>query len=232
MLRFGLPTGVQQFLDIACWTTFVQLVGRLGAEELSATSLIFNLNGWVFIPLLGLGTAVTVLVGHRIGDGRVHLAVRTTWLAFAVATVYTAVFCAVYLFAPGIIMRPYGIAENGPLYSQVVFILRLVAVYCWFDTMVVVFGAAIRGAGDTRFAMMLSVSLGLVLLVLPTSLAMRLADQAFVTAWYAVTVFVSVLGLAFLARFQQGAWKKMRVIEHTLPELVAEPIEEPEAVAT
>ena len=106
LLRFGLPTGLQQFLDIACWTTFIQLVGRLGTEQLSATSLVFNLNALVFIPLLGLGTAVTVLTGHRIGEGRPQLAVRTAWLAFAMAAIYVALFCGIYLFAPEVIVRP------------------------------------------------------------------------------------------------------------------------------
>ena len=45
-------------------------------------------------------------------------------------------------------------------------------------------------------------------------------------AWYAVTGYIMVLGLGFWARFQQGRWKSMRVIEHTAPELAreAEPV--------
>jgi MATE family multidrug resistance protein len=95
-------------------------------------------------------------------------------------------------------------------------------VYSWFDTAAVVFGAAIRGAGDTLFAMVFSVTMGVVLLVLPTYVASHYGSQGFAVAWYAVTVFVSVLGIGFWARFQQGRWKSMRVIEHTAPELAEE----------
>lgn len=228
LLRFGLPTGVQQFLDIACWTTFVQLVGRLGTHQLSATALIFNLNGLVFVPLIGLGTAVTVLTGHRIGEGRPLLAIRTTWLAFAVAAIYTGVFCLVYLFAPDIILGPYGLEEEPELRALVTYLLRFVAVYSWFDTMVVVFSATIRGAGDTRFAMVFSFTLGVLLLVLPTTLALRMGESGFTVAWYAVTVFITTLGLGFFARFRQGKWQTMRVIEHTAPELAEE--DAPQAV--
>ncbi len=112
LLRFGLPSGMQQFLDIACWNVFIQLIGRLGTRELSATVLVFNLNGLVFIPLLGLGTAVTVLVGHRIGEGRPRLAVRTTWLALALAAAYVVPFVFVYAAAPDVILRPYGLADH------------------------------------------------------------------------------------------------------------------------
>ncbi len=222
LLWFGLPAGFQQFLEIACFTVFIQLVGRLGTQQLSATSLVFNLNSLVFIPMLGLGTAVTALVGHRIGDGRPRLAVRTTWLAAALAMVYVSLFDAVYLFAPYAILRPYGLADNDALRDLVVFLLKLVAVYSFFDALAMIFSSAIRGAGDTRFAMLFSFSLGVVLLVLPTYVASFYGTDGFEYAWYAVTVFIIVLGLGFIARFQQGRWMTMRIIEHTLPELEGE----------
>lgn len=231
LLRFGLPTGFQQFLDIACWTVFIQLVGRLGTNELSATSLIFNLNGLAFIPLLGLGTAVTVLTGHRIGEGRPLLAVRTTWLAFAVGTAYVGLFCYVYLFQPDLILQPYGLGNRESIRDLVVQLLRFVAVYSFFDAMVVVFSSTIRGAGDTRFAMLFSFSMGLLTLVLPTALAVHYSSNGFLFAWYAVSGFITILGLGFLARFLQGRWMSMRIIEHTAPELAAEADEHVAAVA-
>lgn len=232
LLRYGLPSGIQQCLDIACWTVFIQLVGRLGIEQLSATSLVFNLNMLLFVPLLGLGTAVTALVGHRIGEGRPQLAVRTTWLAFGLASIYVVVFCGVYVLAPELILRPYGLANHDSVREVVIVLLRFVAVYSLFDAMAVVFNAAIRGAGDTRFAMAFSFSMGVLLLVLPTYIASFYGTAGFQVAWYAVTVFISVVGLGFMARFQQGRWMTMRVIEHTAPELASEPEIEtaPEAV--
>ena len=219
LLRFGLPSGMQQFLDIACWNVFIQLIGRLGTRELSATALVFNLNGLVFIPLLGLGTAVTVLVGHRIGEGRPRLAVRTTWLALALAAAYVVPFVFVYAAAPDVILRPYGLADHPGVRALVIYLLRFVAVYCLFDAMAVVFNSAIRGAGDTRFALVFSFSLSVVLLVIPTYVASQWGEAGFPYAWYGVTALIVTLGLGFMARFLQGRWMTMRVIEHTAPEL-------------
>jgi MATE family multidrug resistance protein len=221
LIRFGLPTGFQQFLDVACWTVFIQLVGRLGTDELSATSLIFNLNGLAFIPLLGLGTAVTVLTGHRIGEGRPRLAARTTWLAYALATLYVGLFCCIYLFQPDLILRPYGLGNRESVRALVVQLLRFVAAYSFFDAMVVVFSSCIRGAGDTRFAMVFSFSMGLLTLVLPTALAVQYSSIGFLLSWYAVSTFIALLGLGFLARFLQGRWMSMRIIEPAAPQLAA-----------
>jgi len=219
-LRFGLPNGIQQFLDIACWTFFVQVVGGLGRTELAATGLLFNLNSLVFIPLMGISTAVMALTGQRVGEGRPELAVRTTWMAVGLASIYVFIWCGIYLLLPEFILRPYGLTENeGPLEQLVIFLLRFVAVYSLFDAMAVIFGSAIRGAGDTRFSLIFSVSAGVLVMVIPSYIASREGPAGFLLAWYAVTAFVTVLGLGFLARFQQGRWKKMRVIEHTAPEL-------------
>jgi multidrug resistance protein, MATE family len=219
LLRYGLPSGTQQFLDIACFTVFIQLIGSMGTEQLSATSLVFNLNSFTFIPLLGLGTAVTALVGRRIGEGRPQLAVRTTWWGVAVAQLYVVLFAWIYFFTPGWILQPYGLSQHENLSELVMFLLKFVAIYSFFDAMVVVFGSAIRGAGDTTFSLVFSFALGVVLLVLPTYVASFWPAQAFEAAWYAVTIFIIVLGFGFGVRFQQGKWKSMRVIEHTLPEL-------------
>jgi MATE family multidrug resistance protein len=227
LFKYGFPSGVQQFLDIACWSIFIQLMGRLGKPELAATGLVFNLNSLAFIPMMGLGTAVTALVGQRIGDARVHLAVRTTWLALGVGLAYTVAFAAVYLFAPHVILAPYGIAANQPeVAGLVIELLRLVALYSIFDVTAVIFSSAIRGAGDTRFAMYLSVTLGALLLVLPTAIMIRSGSAGFITSWYAVVAFLFALATGFFLRFQQGRWKSMRVIEHTAAdvELAPEPV--------
>ncbi len=231
--RFGLPSGIQQFLDIACWDVFVQLIGGLGTEQLEATSLVFNLNGAVFVPLLDLGTAVTVLTGHRVGEGRPRLAVRTTWLAFGLAAVFVVGFCGVYVLIPEVMLQLYGLAGHDSVRDLVIFLLRFVAVYALFDAMAVVFNSAIRGAGDTRFALVFSFSAGILLLVLPTYVASLYGAAGFSLAWYAVTAFIVVLGLGYMARFQQGRWMTMRVIEHTAPELhIHDAGEEAEAVRT
>jgi len=197
---------------------------------------VFNLNSLVFVPLLGLGTAVTVLTGHRIGEGRPHLAKRTTWWAAGLACFYVISFGGIYLFAPELILRPYGLQDHPALHDLVVFLLRFVAAYSLFDALAVVFSSTIRGAGDTTFAMVFSFFSGVVLLVLPTYYAAQRGPEGFKLAWYAVTLFMVWLAIGFMLRFQQGRWMSMRVIEHTAPELAElgelEDADEPVAART
>jgi len=227
LLRYGLPTGFQFFADIASFAVFIFLVGRSGQAQLAATNLAFNLNMLAFIPMLGCGTAVMTLVGKRIGEGRPEIAVRTTWLAFGVAGTYMGAFAAVYLFLPDVILAPFALnqssAEFAEIRDQVIPLLRFLAVFSVFDGMAIIFGSAIRGAGDTRFSLIFASLTGWLLMVLPTWAAWNWLDGDLYVSWTACTVYICVLGVGLLIRFQTGHWKSMRVIEQTPAETTARP---------
>jgi multidrug resistance protein, MATE family len=217
LLRFGFPNGAQFFAEMVGWTIFIQMVGALGSQKLAATSLAFNLNTLVFIPLFGMGNAVMTLTGQRIGDGRPELATPTTWKAFGLSMGYIAFFAAIYVFAPWLVMLPYSLGDNPQEFMAiepyVTQLLLFVAAYSPFDAMAIIFSAATRGAGDTRFSFWFSVAANVLFLVLPTYVAERLGNRGLTIPWIAVTSCVMVLGFGFLWRFRQGRWKTMRVIE-------------------
>lgn len=223
-LKFGFPQGMHFFLDVASFAVFMQLIGRLGKTEAAATTLAFNLNTLAFIPMLGLGTAVSTLVGNRIGEGRPELAVRTTWTAFKVSAAYMLTFAAIYVLLPEWILRPYFAYSTDVDPNQVnpvvvretvIVLLRFVAVYCFFDAMGIVFGFAIRGAGDTRFALWFSCVSAWSLMVVPTVVSLTWFRGGLNACWWFCTIYIIVLGCGFFARFLAGHWKSMKVIETT-----------------
>ena len=75
-----------------------------------------------------------------------------------------------------------------------------------------VFVSAVKGAGDTRFVMVISLIMGVVLATLSwlTIVALKLSIYG---CWITVTVWVCAMGVIFLLRFLDGKWRSMRVIE-------------------
>jgi MATE family multidrug resistance protein len=217
LIRYGLPNGFQYFAEISGFTLFIFLIGRIGKDELAATSLAFNLNSLAFIPMLGFGIAVTTLVGKRIGERRPDLAVRTTWIAFGLTAVYMLTFAAAYVLLPDLLLKLYtrygSTTDFAPIRDLVYMLLRFVALYSFFDGMAIVFGSAVRGAGDTRFSMIFTAIAGWTLMVMPTAIAFWLYGGNLAVGWTACSIYVAVMGLGFLYRFQTGKWKSMRVIE-------------------
>ena len=141
----------------------MMIVGRIGTAPLAASGIAFNLNMIVFMPMLGLGVAVSAVVGRHLGADHPELAERATWSAFWMSLVYmTACGAAV---PPGPARAPLSLRSGGGRDASsrsraiAVVLLRFVALYSLFDMMNVIFAAALRGAGDTFYPLALTVVL-------------------------------------------------------------------------
>jgi MATE family multidrug resistance protein len=219
LLRFGGPNGLQLVIEVAAFSIFILLVGQLGKEAMAATTLAMTVNSLVFVPMVGVGTAVSTLVGQQLGRNRDDLAARATWTSFGVAMLYTATFAVLYVFTPDLFLIGHAMGadprEYEPLRATVVVLLRLVAAYCMFDAMTLVFSGAIKGAGDTAFV------LKTVLMVSPVPMLVVFFGKdwlGLVGCWGVLSLWAFSLGVIYLTRFLQGKWRAMRVIE---PELLS-----------
>ena len=223
LLRFGGPSGLQMFLDVAGFTAFIMIIGWIGKHELAATNIAFNLNTLAFTPVIGMGIAVSTLVGQRIGEGRPDIAEMSARKGFVLAG-GMMLFCAViYVFAPNVLLAPYAYRADGENFEEVrsvvVVLLRFVALYSFFDAMAIVFGSAVRAAGDTTFSMLATCLCAWGLLVLPTYLTWKFYGPSLFWSWTWCSVYVMVLGFVFLLRFASGRWKTMTLIHHESPPL-------------
>ena len=130
------------------------------------------------------------------------------------------------MFAPDIFLRPFAAQADAQSFAEIrpiaVVALRFVAVFTLFDTLSIVFSSALKGAGDTRYIMFVALLVSSVALVLPSYVALVLLGTHIQVGWGILTVYIIVLGFAFLYRYLGGKWKSMRVIEEgfLLPPIV------------
>jgi MATE family multidrug resistance protein len=225
LLRFGSPSGLNLLLEVGAFTALIFLIGGLGSLELTATNLAFGVNTLAFLPMIGFGIATSTIVGQRLGENRPDLAERATWTAFWLGTAYMAAFGLAYVLVPDLLLAANAAqvdpAEFAPVRDMTVLLLRFVAVYCLFDTMNIVFVSALKGAGDMRFILITTLIMSATP-VAATWVGMSWFGWGLIGAWFIITAWVCLLGCTYLARFVQGKWRTMRVIE---PEYLPEPVE-------
>src|SRR5207245_1901892 len=99
-MKCGGPAGAQVFLDVLVFNLFVQLVGRLGEAAMGATTLTVRLNMIAFLPMMGMGQAVCILVGQRLGADRPDLAEKSAYTGLKWSFGYMGTVAAVYLLFP------------------------------------------------------------------------------------------------------------------------------------
>ena len=210
LFNVGWAAGVNFALDVASWSVFTNfLVGRLGDIPLAASNIAGQIMHLSFMPAVGLSIAVTALVGQCIGRKEIIAAKQRTYVALKLAMTY--------MFAMGMLFLLFrrqfiSFFRNDP---EVVAIgsgiLIVAAVFQIFDAISIVSGGALKGAGDTRWMAIFSVSYAW-LVFLPTSyiLAFRLHLGA-LGAWIGAAAYIFCLGVTLLLRFRSEKWRKIDI---------------------
>ncbi|MBN2325952.1 MAG: MATE family efflux transporter [Candidatus Omnitrophica bacterium] len=218
MIRFGAPSGVQFFLDISSFTVFVFIIGRLGKIELAVSNIALSISSLAWLPMLGAAMATATLVGQYIGRNDYETAEKSTYTALIAVEFYMILFGLIYIFLPDLLLSLFqgentntdipfeDIQEYGRL------ILLLVALYQIGDAMNITFSGALRGAGDTSFAMRANIICSWILFAPGTWLTVVFFQQGLIGAWCWATAYIILLGGVFFLRFRSGYWKTIRMI--------------------
>lgn len=216
LLVFGAPAGLQLLAEAGCFAVIMLQVGSLGELPMAATTLALGLNVLAFVPMIGFGIGVGVLVGQRLTEGRVDLARRTVTCAAGITTIYTGTFAMLLGFFPDWMISIYSWGTPAERFEimrpMLVPLLRIIAVYCILDGLQVVFVGAIKGAGDTWFVLITT------FLVSSGAVATGILCQAYfgpslMLWWYVIACWVAAMGIAFASRYSSGIWERKRVIE-------------------
>jgi MATE family multidrug resistance protein len=218
LIRYGTPSGTQFFLEVFGITFFIQMLGRLGDLELAASNIVLSIETLSFLPMVGFHIGNATLVGQAIGGGRPEEGVDATTSTLHITMTYMMLVAAVFVFTPEPLLHLFRADRHNPSqYSEImelgVILLRFVAVFCIFDALNLVFSGAMKGAGDTRFIMWTIAALSLGVMIAPVYIAVEIIGAGLYTAWTLATLYICALGVAFMLRYRQGKWMKMRVIE-------------------
>ena len=230
IIRFGLPSGLEFMLMMISWTTFVALSGKIDINAFNATAVTCQIDMLSFMPMIGIGIAVSTLVGQRLGQNRPDIASRTTYSAFIMSFAYCAIISIGYITVPDIFLLPFA-SNSDPVNFAVIkpIIVSLLWVVCLkniFEPGNIIFASSIRGAGDTKFVMIASVAAIWATVTIPGMIAVKLGAGV-VVLWSLIIVHKFVSFSVFFIRFLQGKWKNMRVIEQTAA-VVVSPSQPPE----
>lgn len=215
--RFGSPGGAQMLVDLFAISFFMVMVGRLGTLELAASNMAITVNLVIFLPLIGLCIAVSVLTGQAMGSSAPDIVVRTVGSALRLGLMAMGLACLFMVLAPEWIMgwfRTRGMpdAEFAAIVAAGVPLLRFVALYSMGDAVAQICFSALKGAGDTGFVLRALAGCNLLFIVVPVVFFLWIG-AGFHAFWWALTVDVFALALVAGRRFRAGGWRKLSVIE-------------------
>jgi MATE family multidrug resistance protein len=220
VLRFGLPSGLNWFLEFLAFSFFVNVVvAGLGTTALAAMNSVLLLNSMSFMPSFGLASAGAILVGQAIGRGAKDEVPKALWLTVRTACVWQGGVGLLYLAVPHLLMVPFARGEHAAELTEVgVKMLFVSALWQLFDATATVIAESLRAAGDTLVPMVARLAAAWAIFAPGAWVSVRVFNggEVIATAWLAG--YLALLAVILTVRFRQGAWRNVELIEPNLVE--------------
>lgn len=216
-MRYGLPGGVQFFIDMFAVTFFVFMVGRIGPVELAATNVAISIYTLAFLPMIGMHVATSIMVGQAMGRGEPDQAAYATKSVLHIALTYMLSMGAIFVLFPEPLIelfRARGDAadEFAPVLASGIVLLRYVAGFTLVDAVAITYMGGLKGAGDTRFIMLTMAAASVCCMVVPLTVLRELGIMGIHAPWLCLVAYAATLGAAFMTRFRKGPWRSVRLI--------------------
>jgi len=217
--RLGFPSGLETFLNVAAFNLFLLMFQSYGVAESAAAAIVFNWDILSFVPMIGLSVGVISLIGRFVGARDMARVNEVMSAAFAVALAYSALLALLYItlryplvevFAP-----PSG--DFTAIRELSAFMMIGLSSYVMVDAVILVAGGILRGAGDTRWLMVASVSLHWAMLVAQFFI-IRVLGFSPKVSWIAFVVLVFSIAIVYVLRLRSGRWRDPRVLERVMAE--------------
>ncbi|MDC0719290.1 MATE family efflux transporter [Nannocystis bainbridge] len=213
MMRFGLPNGLNWFLEFAAFLIFINLVvAELGTVAVAALMAVTAVNSVSFMPAFGLGSAGAVLVGQAIGAGHHDHVPRIVLRTFAVAASWQGVVGLLYFAIPVPLMMVFArdeVESSRAVVELGAQLLAISAVWQLLDATVITVNEALRAAGDTAWPLVLRISLAWVIWLPLAWLTVFTWDGGAAAATWSMVVYMVALAAAMVLRFRSGAWRRI-----------------------
>ena len=217
--RLGFPSGLEMFLNVAAFNLFLLMFQSYGIAEAASAAIVFNWDILSFVPMIGLNLGIISLVGRFVGARNMERVNEVMTAAFTLGLSYSAMLAVIYIswryplvevFAP-----PSG--DFTAIRELSSFMMIGLSSYVMADAVILVSGGILRGAGDTRWLMVASVSLHWAMLVAQFFI-IRVLKLSPDVSWIAFCVLVFSIALVYALRLRSPQWRAPEALERVMAE--------------
>lgn len=210
-LKIGLPSGFQNSIVSLGMLALFSIVNTFGATAAAAYSVALRINSLASTPAMNFSAALSTFVGQNLGANkpdRVRKGLLSTW--FMASVIVLIVTGVIIIFKKELMMMFTDNAEVVAIGAE--FLVIVSSFYLLFSTLFI-FGAVMRGAGDTLMPMFFTL---ISLWVIRIPLAYLLSQEIGLTGIWWASPIGWFLGMAMtIIYYLTGRWKRKVVVDHS-----------------
>jgi len=209
LFAISLPSGLESATFSFGILALSGLVFRLGTVDVAAHQIIGQIETFSFFPCIGFSAAASALVGQGLGMRDPERAQRAGWAAAGMALVWATAAGIAFILVPGLLLGLFTV--SGAVVIAGIGALAVIGIGQPAQAVIFALGGALRGAGDTRYPLMVSL-VNWFLVRLPLAYLFAFVfDLGLSGIWLGVTIDYFVRAALLAMRFRSGAWARVRV---------------------
>jgi MATE family multidrug resistance protein len=219
VVRFGLPNGLNWFLEFAAFQVFINFVlADLGTTAVAGLNVVIAINMVSFMPAFGIASAGAILAGQAIGAGGKNAVWPLMKLTLKCTASWMIAVGLLYLIAPRDLIAVFAPAD-APVDALVAAgsaMLITSALWQAFDACAITLSETLRAAGDTTWTAGARIILAWAVFIPAAYLSVTVLGGGVVAAMLCLAGYIALLAAAFAWRFRSGKWKQIELIEPSL----------------
>ncbi len=203
LLKIGAPAAFEQILIQSSFLVFMMLVANYGTPAFAAYGIGITILSICIVVGLGFGTASAALAGQSLGALSPENAIKNGWI-----TMRLALICMILMAIVTYLLRePLAnmLSTDLEVRAYTEYFILILAIIQPFMAIEFAIGGALRGAGDTKYPLLVTfigmivgrLSIGFIVLKLGYSVETM---YAVIIADYAIKSTLLIL------RFRSGKW--------------------------
>jgi len=222
--RFGLPNGLNWFLEFAAFTAFINVVvAKLGGVTVAALNVVIAVNSIAFMPAFGLASAGAILSAQAIGKNQRERVWANVKLTMLCTIAWEGAMAIAYVAWPERILAWFAPEGGGvELVATGASMLAISAIWQVFDATGMTLNETLRAAGDTAWTAAARIVVAWGLFAPGSYIVVEKLHGGAVGAMGCLCGYLAILAGVLALRFKSGAWKRIELIEPKVEELLAE----------
>ncbi len=210
IVRIATPNIGETVVSRLGFMLFTRILATLGTVAVAAHQVALRVESLAYMPGWGLATAAAALVGQALGAQRQDIAERGIRRTLLVGNGTMALLGGAFVATAPLIVQLFGV-QDAAMAHMASTAIRISALELFGLCTLMILGGCLRGAGDTRTPMVVTMVGTLLFRVPLTYLAAVVFEGGLRGVWLATAVDWSMRSLVMFALYRRGAWKQVRI---------------------
>lgn len=209
VLAISGPAFAEKVVYQGAYLGFIAIIGMLGTLAMAANQVLFSIESLCFLSADGFGIAAGALVAQKLGAGRPGEASRVALISAGMAVALLTTLGLGFVLVPAALMAVF--TDDPAIVAAGIGALPIAALAQPFMAAATVLAMALRGAGDTRTVLAVTVVGAAVARIGATWLFAIEWGWGLEGVWWGSTADWALRTVLLGAAFLSGRWRRVRV---------------------